>query len=157
MEAVIDLPTGDGQWVIDHETLLQKSSSYLAELDSVLSTIEKTKELAVRNSYTLEVYEQAARVARFAPHALKTMQEYDEAGPDQKAIARQNMMELRTEFAEIEADVLEVYGKTRVLDKPDNYILDQDHHVHLANQAQKFEDWQFYVEKLFLYKLDSIR
>jgi hypothetical protein len=47
-----------------------------------------------------------------------------------------------------------VYGKTRILNKPDDYILDQDHHVHLANQTINF-DWQFYAEILFFKKLNN--
>ena len=47
-----------------------------------------------------------------------------------------------------------VYGKTLILTKPEDYILDQDYHVHLANQAISF-DWQFYAEILFLEKIKS--
>ena len=37
----------------------------------------------------------------------------------------------------------EVYSKTRILEKPNSYILDQDHHNHPANQSKNF-DWQFF-------------
>ena len=47
-----------------------------------------------------------------------------------------------------------MYGKTRNLTKPSDYILDQDHHVHLANQTTSF-DWQFYAEMLMLEKIDN--
>ena len=56
-------------------------------------------------------------------------------------------MELRKEFEN-------VYGKTRILHKPENYILDQDHHVHLANQSLNF-DWQFLAEIKFFEKLEA--
>mgnify|MGYP001354535607 CR=1 FL=1 len=39
----------------------------------------------------------------------------------------------------------EVYSKTRILEKPNSYILDQDHHNHPANQSKNF-DWQFFSE-----------
>ena len=45
-----------------------------------------------------------------------------------------------------------VYGQSRILVKPNDYILDQDHHSHLANQAISFV-WQFYAEMLCLEKL----
>ena len=42
-----------------------------------------------------------------------------------------------------------VYSKTRIINKSDNYILDQDHHRHTANQSINM-DWQFIGElKLF--------
>lgn len=41
-----------------------------------------------------------------------------------------------------------VYGGTRIPTKPENYILDQDHHVYPANRSINF-NWQFYAEILF--------
>ena len=61
---------------------------------------------------------------------------------------------LKEQFHELRGELEAVYGKTRILTKPDNYILDQDHHVHLANQSLSF-DWQFYAELLFLQKLEE--
>ena len=48
-----------------------------------------------------------------------------------------------------------IYGETRILTKPEDYILDQDHHSHLANQTISF-DWQFMAEILFLEKIEKI-
>ena len=39
--------------------------------------------------------------------------------------------------------------QTLVSNKPEGYILDQDHNVHLVNQTISF-DWQFLAEMLFL-------
>jgi hypothetical protein len=47
-----------------------------------------------------------------------------------------------------------VYSQSRVLNKPENYILDQDHHRHPANQSINF-DWQFISEIFFLAKVNS--
>lgn len=64
------------------------------------------------------------------------------------------LKELQSEFGSLRKELEQVYGKTRILSKPDNYILDQDHHVHLANQSINF-DWQFYAEMLFFKKLNQ--
>ena len=61
---------------------------------------------------------------------------------------------MKKEFTALRNDLETVYSKTRILDKPDDYILDQDHHVHMANQSLNF-DWQFIGEQLFLEKLDK--
>ena len=45
-----------------------------------------------------------------------------------------------------------MYSQTRILEKPKDYILDQDHHNHPANQSKNF-DWQFFSEIFFLEKL----
>jgi hypothetical protein len=60
---------------------------------------------------------------------------------------------MEQEWQAIRIELESVYGKTRSLNKPAGYVLDQDHHNHLANQALNFSDWQFYVEELFLQKI----
>jgi hypothetical protein len=50
--------------------------------------------------------------------------------------------------------VEETYSKTRIIHKPNDYILDQDHHHHLANQLHAF-DWQFYSELLMFDKINK--
>ena len=47
-----------------------------------------------------------------------------------------------------------IYSKTRILEKPSDYILDQDHHNHPANQSKNF-DWQFFSEIYFLEKIKN--
>ncbi len=61
---------------------------------------------------------------------------------------------LPKEFKELRKEFERIYSKSRVLDKPDGYFLDQDHHVHLANQTISF-DWQFLAEMLFLKKIEN--
>lgn len=100
------------------------------------------------------MYEQVAKVTQFSNKALILLADWDLAKTDEEKEAIKVKLlglegEWKTQLAELET----VYGKTRELNKPDDYILDQDHHVHLANQAIKFSDWQFYVEDLFLQKI----
>ena len=53
------------------------------------------------------------------------------------------------EFEFLRNEFEKVYSKTRVINKSENYILDQDHHRHTANQSINM-DWQFIGElKLF--------
>mgnify|MGYP001822828437 CR=1 FL=1 len=77
------------------------------------------------------------------------------ATDEEKAIkSLDNLKKKRSEFNERRSALESVYSKTRNLTKPADYILDQDHHVHLANQAVNF-DWQFLAELLFLDKLEA--
>jgi hypothetical protein len=57
-------------------------------------------------------------------------------------------------FTEVRQQLEQVYGKSRVLDKPQDYILDQDHHNHPANQSINF-DWQFMAELMALEKIEK--
>jgi hexosaminidase len=156
-EAVIPFPNPDssGVWTAKYQDKIAAAEFNLARIDSVLQTIQESKKLAVRNSYTLEVYEQVAQAAQFSNRAIITLAELDEPSGEKRTQAQAKLAGMEEEWKAIQSQLETVYGKTRQLNKPADYILDQDHHVHLANQALNFTDWQFYVEGLFLEKVEG--
>lgn len=156
-EAIIPFPKSDsaGTWTQKYQEKVAMAEANQASIDSVLQLIQESKKLAVRNTYALEVYEQVAQAAQFSNRALITLAQLDEPSGEKKAQAEAKLAGMREEWGAIQSQLETVYGKTRQLNKPADYILDQDHHVHLANQALKFSDWQFYVEGLFLDKVDK--
>jgi len=84
--------------------------------------------------------------------ALKTYDESSDLKEEKKAL--EEIRKLSDEFEKKRAKLEEVYARARILHKPDNYILDQDHHTHAANQSLNF-DWQFQAEMLFLEKISE--
>ena len=156
-EAILDLPDRNlpGKWTAEHADKIEKAERYLKVSDSVASKITAVKNLALRNIYTLEIYEQVNQAARFAPLALLALRDYDVAANDELALSKlDDIRRLRSDFEAMRNRLEEVYGRTRILNKPEDYILDQDHHAHLANQSINF-DWQFYAELLFLEKIEA--
>ncbi|WPR73448.1 beta-N-acetylhexosaminidase [Algoriphagus sp. NG3] len=155
-DAVLALPEANapGEWTERNKGKLAKAKENQQVIDSVLYKISESKKAALRNTYTLEVYEQVARVVQFSNKSLLLLADWDLAKTDEeREAAKEKLLNLENEWEIQLAELEKIYGKTRVLNKPDDYILDQDHHVHLANQAIKFSDWQFYVEGLFLQKI----
>lgn len=154
-EAIIDLPDRNkkSEWTKKYTTRLELADSILQVCDSVASKIATMKSKAIRNIYALEVYNQGNELARFAPKALLALRAYDLAqNKQQETDAVKRIKELQKEFTGLRDQLEQVYGQTRILTKPEGYILDQDHHSHLANQAISF-DWQFLAEILFLKKI----
>lgn len=157
LHAVIDLPRSEsrGEWSKQNAELIEMAKINLTLTDSIAFKISRMKEMTERNNYSLDVYEQVNNLARFTPHILLTLYDYDNAtNPAEERVAIDNLKQLSESFLELRKVVESVYGKTRILEKPEGYILDQDHHSHLANQSVNF-DWQFYAEMLFLEKLES--
>lgn len=154
-EAVIPFPNLDsaGKWTEKYQSKIAQAQANLAKVDSILQQIQEIKKSALRNTHQLEVYEQVAEVVQFSNRAIITLAELDEPSGEKREVAKSKLQQMEAEWTSIQNKVEEVYSKTRQLNKPDGYILDQDHHVHLANQALKFSDWQFYVEGLFLEKV----
>ncbi len=156
-EAVIDLPfSGEkGEWTASHSKRMQEAAAVMRDCDAIASTIETMKAQTQRNHYRLEVYEQVNQLVRFSAHILFALQAYDIAQPGQEEQDVLSFIQrLMQEFTSLRADLEEVYGRTRILTKPEGYMLDQDHHRHLANQSINF-DWQFWAELYFLEKLEN--
>jgi len=154
-QAIISLPKADslGLWSQKNQDKIVMATNNLARVDSILQKIDQIKNKARRNTYQLEVYEQVAQAVQFSNRMILTLAELDEPSGEKREVALTKIKKMEEELASIQSKVEEVYGKTRQLDKPADYVLDQDHHHHLANQALKFSDWQFYVEGLFLEKV----
>ena len=156
-EAVMDLPFSEekSEWTSEYSVKLQNAAMALRNSNRVAETLDTMKSLAVRNSYRLEVYEQVNRLAAFSGNILFNLQSYAiaQAGKEeQEALAALQLLPL--EFRTLRAEFEEVYGQTRILHKPEGYLLDQDHHLHMANQSINF-DWQFWAEIYFLEKLKT--
>ena len=154
---VIDFPDKDnkGAWSEKYGERLLDAAKFKNTYDSINTKISQMKALAQRNGYALEVYEQVNHLSGFASKILLTLQKYDQEETSAGQVAAvKELGQLQKEFAELRNGMEGVYGKTRILTKPEDYILDQDHHVHLANQSLDF-DWQFYAEMLFFEKLDQ--
>lgn len=157
MEAVIDLPDpgNKGAWSTKHADRLEKAEALMEDYESLAARITKMRSLASRNSYTLEVYEQVNELAMFTSKALLALNALDVSqNTQEETVALEKLRDLAGEFSSLRQNFEQVYGETRILTKPAGFILDQDHHVHLANQTISF-DWQFYAEMLFLEKIQK--
>ena len=155
-ELLIEFPDRmkKGSWSEEHAGRIKQATAVVEQCDSIAEKITVMKSKAQRNGFNLEVYEQVNKLVRFTSKALLSLNTLDNAQSEQQELeAISELKQLPSKFAELRSELEEVYGKTRILTKPDDYILDQDHHVHLANQTTSF-DWQFYSEILFLEKLD---
>ena len=156
-EAVIDFPDKNkkGEWSTQYAEHLEQAAIVSQNCDSIAAKITTMKSQAVRNIYTLEVYEQVNELVRFAPKALLALKAYDAAqNEQQESDAIKRIRQLPEEFKALRKQFELIYGETRILTKPDDYILDQDHHFHLANQTISF-DWQFFAEILFMEKIEN--
>ncbi|MEA3461387.1 MAG: family 20 glycosylhydrolase [Bacteroidota bacterium] len=157
-EAVIDLPfswENEEEWIAVHSLKLQNAALSMRYCNNAIAAIDTMKTLAIRNQYRLEVYEQVTHLVRFSGQAMIDLQAYaiaTEGREKEEALARLKLYP--EEFLTLRAQFEEVYGRTRILHKPEGYRLDQDHHYHMANQSLNF-DWQFWAEIYFLEKLSE--
>ena len=144
-----------GEWSKKYADRIEQAGKTITVCDSIADKISAIKKLANRNVYNLSVYEQVNKLVRFSNQALIKLYNYDQVNTlTERNESLNELSKLEEEFSKLRSEFELVYGKTRIIEKPDDYILDQDHHIHLANQSLSF-DWQFYAELLFLKKLKS--
>ena len=151
---ILSLPelNNPGKWSQTHTEKIKKASEILEACEDISEAILLLKNQAIRNHYTLEVYEQINELVKFVAKSLLSLEKYDRA--INKKETEQELRSLDNEFQNLRKKLEDVYGKVRILEKPANYILDQDHHAHMGNQSRNF-DWQFGTEMLFLEKLQE--
>ena len=156
-EFVMDLPDFDkkGAWSKKYADRLAVLPELLNRLDQIEITLLNIAAEKGKNTYSLQVYQQVIALVRYNFNALQALQAYDSAEDDNAEYnALQALKTLRTSFTDMRSQFEAVYSVTRILNKPDGFILDQDHHHHPANQSVNF-DWQFMAELMFLEKVDA--
>ena len=143
---IIDLPdtNNPGEWNLKFNEKIFIAEKHIVDLKKILEKINVQKIKTIRGGYALQVYEQVAKLALFSYETFIDISNFDNGKIDVE-----NLLNNRKEFLSLRHDFEEVYSKTRNIIKPENYILDQDHHNHTANQTLNM-DWQFISEiKLF--------
>ena len=156
-ELLIDLPNVNqkGDWTERYSTRIAKAKRYVKQTSINAEKMEALIKRNVKNAFMIEVYIQVLSLTHFSFETLLLLERYDMATSEKEVQEALNkIMAQRIKFNHLRREFERVYSLTRTLSKPDNYILDQDHHHHPANQTINF-DWQFYSELLFLDKIEE--
>jgi len=133
-----------GAWNQKFDKKISVAKDHIKDLKIIIEKINQQKTKTIRGSYALEVYEQVAKLALFSYETFVLISDVDK---DLNNLS--NLKQKEMEFLSIRNDFEKVYAKSRNINKPEDYILDQDHHNHTANQTLNM-DWQFIAEiKLF--------
>ena len=154
---VIDLPdfNNKGSWNKKYSSRLKKISKQIKSLNKINSILNKIKEKDPENKFLIEIYEQVSALAGYSFYAMEVLSRFDNAKNEkEETLYLKEIYDLSKKFKNLREKFESVYSKTRVLNKPESYILDQDHHYHPANQTKNF-DWQFMAELIFLEKIEN--
>lgn len=157
LEGVIDLPDPDnpGAWSSSYSDRIEAARTNLEITQQVSEQLRGIRQIATRNLYTLEVYEQVNDLVKFSNELLLILHQLDQPSEviNRDEIYR-SLIAMEKRFGELRNSLQQTYAHTRILSKPDDYLLDQDHHRHTANQSLNF-DWQFVAEIQLLTKIDE--
>lgn len=145
---LIDLPDPrePGAWSRMHQDKVTRAQAEEKRHEMICRGIAMAKQRALRNRYTLEVYEQTNRLLHYPVRLILALHAYDNAGNEkERNAALQQIGSVCDDFQSMRTDMEAVYSKTRFMQQPDQYIADQNRHNHLAAKTNN-SDWWYYYE-----------
>src|SRR6056300_1231504 len=154
-EYIIDLPdfNNKGLWSEKYADRIAQLEQQRQTVEQVTLTLERMQKEGTKARYNLDVYRQVGSLVDYNFRVMQTLHAFDMATTDpEEAKMLEELDELTEEFGQVRAALEQVYSQTRKLNKPEGYLLDQDHHRHPANQSVNF-DWQFTSELMLLEKI----
>ena len=154
-EQIIDLPefNNKGAWSKKYAQRLTEMEAQTILVSQVQKTLNQMQKEGTKATYNLEVYEQLGNLVNYNFELMQALSSFDQAQSiDQETKTLEKLKKLTSDFKTLRQEFENVYSQTRILNKPKDYILDQDHHRHPANQTVNF-DWQFTSELMLLEKI----
>ncbi len=145
---LISLPDPDapGAWSRTYQQKIAQAKVEQKRYEKICQGIKEAKQHALRNRYTLEVYEQTNHLFNFPVRLILALHNYDITIHEQdKQTALQQINEVCNDFQTMRKQLEETYSQTRFMEQPDGYIADQNHHNHLAAKTNN-SDWWYYYE-----------
>ncbi len=135
-----------GAWSELYEDKIARAKIEADRYEKIAEGIRKAKAEALRNRYTLQVYEQTNNLQNYPVRLILALNDYDTAKDE---TARRDALETVAEvcdyFDVMRADLESVYSKTRFMQQPEGFISDLNHHNHLASKTNN-SDWWYYYE-----------
>ena len=156
-EQLIDLPDFNkkGDWTKKYSARLEQLEAQKNQLEQAKKTLFKIQNQDAKSEYNLAVYNEVIQLVEYNFELMSQLKAFDTATtPEAEKKALDVIMTTGQTFSSVRAQMETVYSQSRVLNKPEGYLLDQDHHNHPANQTVNF-DWQFIGEILMLQKIQT--
>lgn len=145
---LIELPNKDypGEWSNTYKEKIEKAYQEEERYEKIVEGIIIAKQHALRNRYTLQIYEQTNHMQNYPTKLILALHEFDTASDNaSKEKALKKVSEVCSYFETMRANLEEVYSKTRFMQNPDGYIADFNHHHHLSAKTNN-SDWMYLYE-----------
>jgi len=154
---LIQLPgeQSSGSWSEKYKDKIEQAKKEIARYEVIKNRIEKSMQLTRRNEYSLTLMDQINELQIYPAKLLLSIEKYDKAtSASDKQTQKQEIKNYVNSFNEIRKEYEKVFSMTRILNEPDDYTLDQNHHAHLANGTIN-SDWMYVYELAMNKKLNS--
>lgn len=150
---LIELPDKNhpGTWSETYKEKITEAQKEAERYERIANGISSARRNALRNRYTLEVYEQTNRLQNYPVRLILALAAYDKAkDASTRKEATDQLIKICLNFKKMRSELEAVYSKTRFMQQPENYIADMNHHNHLSSKTEN-SDW------LYLYEIPMVK
>ena len=140
-----------GEWTHKYQQRIDEARKGVLKTLRVNEMLTNYRRKAIRNTYSLQVFECINELTGYTAELLVALSDYD---CKRDFVSRNNLLACIRKFDVIRENMEHVYSQTRVLDQPAGYKLPMNHHAHLAIQTAN-SDWMFLYEIKFLQELTT--
>ena len=154
---LIDLPdpANAGKWNEAYGQRINRAKEETSRYELIKKRIQHAMKVARRNEYSLELMNQINELQVYPSGLLLLLEKYDRSSPgSSKQDIKGQIKNYVNHFDELKKNFEDTFSKTRILNNPDDYLLDQNVHEHLANGSNK-SDWMNIYELAMNKKLNN--
>lgn len=150
---LMELPdkANPGTWSETYKEKITKAKEEAKRYELIADGVRSAEKNALRNRYTLEVYEQTNNLQNYPTRLILALNEYDTAKEAAvRKAALDKVVGVCNYFKEMRLNLEAVYSETRFMQQPEGFIADMNHHNHLSSKTEN-SDW------LYLYEIPMIK
>lgn len=145
---LMELPdkANPGAWSEKYKDKIAQARIEAKRYELIADDVRVAEQNALRNRYTLAVYEQLNHLQNYPTRLILALNEYDLAKDEaSRQEAHAKVAEVCDYFAVMRANLESVYSVTRFMQQPEGFIEDMNHHNHLASKTSN-SDWMYLYE-----------
>lgn len=145
---LMELPdkANPGAWSEKYKDKIAQARIEAKRYELIADGVRAAEQNALRNRYTLAVYEQLNHLQNYPTRLILALNAYDLAKDEASSRqAQAKVAEVCDYFAVMRANLESVYSVTRFMQQPEGFIEDMNHHNHLASKTSN-SDWMYLYE-----------
>lgn len=150
---LIELPDSlnKGSWTAKYNKKVEQAEIEMKRYKLIDNQLKNVQTRALRNRYTLDIYEQINNLQIFPTQILLALTKYDRANNEfERKQAIEELHNICISFYSMRSCLESVYSKTRFMSMPDSYIAGSNHSKNIAARSYN-NDW------MFLYELPMVK
>jgi hypothetical protein len=145
---LIELPdlNNPGSWSQKYKSRIERAQSEMNNHEVITEKLDNLYNISKRNRYYWNLSSALYNLQFTAPEILLALKECDSADANQQKIGIENVKKAILNFKQVWMQLESVYGETRFVSYPANYI--PDRYFQLASQGEDLT-WMIQPEKLY--------